>query len=190
MKFLITQSVSESRGTTKHTENEEHLNKHTAMPVGLSSLSFVRPILFCKQEHVAYRTSPYAGANFLTAALPLHIAYWEGRVLWRELWNSRTLSVHLFQKSLNPEEKLLHLHVVVLLFLYKEHATPWAPYINTLPSKCCCLSAYPNIVHIIALSYTSRQVDPAEVFCFREYTCVSKIVRKYFNEILYWVLHK
>lgn len=77
-----------------------------------------------------------------------------------ELWKGRTRSVHLFQKSLNPEEKLLHKHLVVLLFLYKEHTAPWAPYINTLPSKfALCLSAYPNIVHIIALSYTPRQVD-------------------------------
>jgi hypothetical protein len=142
------------------------------MLVCLPSLSFLRPIVFCKQEHVTYRTSPYAEPNILIAALPLRTAYWEGRVLWRELWNSRNRSVHLFQKSLNPEEKLLHLHMVVLLFLYKEHATPWAPYINTLPSKYCCLSAYPNIVHIIALSYTPRQVDP----CMRYFAFVNTFV--------------
>ena len=133
---------------------------------------FLRPTLFWKQEHVTYRTSPNAEPNILIATLPLHIAYWEGRVLWRALWNSRTRSVHLFQKSLNPEEKFLHLHMVVLLFLYKEHATPWAPYINTFSSKFCCLSAYPNIVHIIALSYTPRQVDP----CMRYFAFVNILV--------------
>jgi hypothetical protein len=63
VKFLIKPSFSESRGITKHKENEELLRKCTGMSVGVSSLSFVRPIVFCKQEHVTYSTPPYAGPN-------------------------------------------------------------------------------------------------------------------------------
>jgi hypothetical protein len=50
--FLIANSVSESRGNTKHTEHEKRLCKPTSMPVGVSSLSFLRLLSFYKQEHV------------------------------------------------------------------------------------------------------------------------------------------
>ena len=63
MKFLITPSVSESRDNTKHTENEEFLSKCTDTSVGVSSLSFLRSIVFSKQGHVTYSTSSYAGSN-------------------------------------------------------------------------------------------------------------------------------
>jgi hypothetical protein len=73
--FLITPKVSELRDTTKHTENEEFLSKHTGMSVSGLSLSFLRSIVFRKQERVTQRTSPYAGPNIPIATLSLHIAY-------------------------------------------------------------------------------------------------------------------
>jgi len=87
VKFLITPSVSESRGTTKHIENEELVSKYTGMSVGVSSLSFLRSIVISKQEHVTYSTSLYAGSNI------------QGSYETAEL-----AQCIFFQKSLNPEE--------------------------------------------------------------------------------------
>ena len=113
----------------------------------------------CNLPHIAVCRTKHSYSSTATSHCVLRREGLVERTL-KQGCGSRTRAVHLFQKNRNPEEKVLHLHMVVLLFLYMEHATPWSPYINPLLSNHCWASAYPNIVHITALSYTSRQVDP------------------------------
>ena len=77
----------------------------------------------------------------------------------KQIYGSRNRSMHrFFERAVNRGKSCCI--YTCFLFLYMQHAAPLAPYIYTLTSNCRCLSADPNVVHIIALSFTPCQVDP------------------------------